>query len=322
MSNPKIALIGAGKMGSLHARVVSQSPLTDLALVIEPNAEQGQAVAERCGAQWAPDFTDLSGVDAVVVAAATPAHYELAGRVLDLGKPLLVEKPLAATYEQSVDLVERSARADVPLMCGLLERFNPAVRTAREFAGEVWQVTGTRHSPFVSRIPTGVATDLLIHDLDLAIGFVGSEPVQARAEFGYFHPTSIENRAEDSADAIMRFESGAVATISASRLSQRKIRQLSLLEADRLIEIDLLRRDITVYRHVDDDITADGSSYHQQTIIEIPTIRYSEEPLSAQLGHFVGLLNGTGDVAAERASILPAHRAVHEATVSAVSAIS
>ncbi|RVW00843.1 Gfo/Idh/MocA family protein [Rhodococcus spongiicola] len=318
MSRPKIALIGTGKMGSLHARVLSQSTLADLSLVVEPSAERGRAVSERCGAEWAPDFTDLAGVDAAVIAAATPAHYDLARRVLDLGKPVLVEKPLAATYEQSLDVVERSARADVPLMCGLLERFNPAVRTVREFVGKVWQVTGMRHSPFVSRIPTGVGTDLLIHDLDLAIGFVGSEPVHTCAEFGYFHPISIENRAEDSADAIMRFESGSVATISASRISQRKIRQLSLLEAERLIEIDLLRRDITVYRHVDDDLVPDGGGYHQQTIIEIPTVRYGEEPLVAQFAHFVGLLDGTGDVVAERASILPAHRAVHDATVSAV----
>lgn len=319
MIAPRIALVGAGRMGSLHARVLTESPAVTLARVVEPDAAQGRTVADRCGADWTPDFTDLAGIDAVVIAAATPAHYDLAARVLDLGKPLLVEKPLAATYKETLDLVERAEAAELPLMCGLLERFNPAVRSAREFVGDVWQVTGMRHSPFVSRIPTGVATDLLIHDLDLAIGFVGSEPVQTRAEFGYFHPSSVDNRAEDCADAVLRFESGAVASISASRLSQRKVRQLSLLEAERLIEIDLLRHDITIYRHVDEEITADGASYHQQTIIEIPTVRYSEEPLTAQLAHFVDLLDGSGDVVAERNSILPSHRAVHEATVSAVS---
>lgn len=190
-------------------------------------------------------------------------------------------KPLAATYEQSVDLVDRASRTGVPLMCGLLERYNPAVRTAREFAGDVWQVNGIRHSPFVSRIATGVATDLLIHDVDLAIGFVGAEPVRVRGEFGYFNSASRANEAEDCADAVLRFDSGAVATISASRVSQRKIRQLSLLEADRLIEIDLLRRDITIYRHIADDMPADRDGYQQQTVIEIPTIRYSEEPLGA-----------------------------------------
>lgn len=321
MSVPRITLVGAGRMGSLHARVLTESRASELAGIVEPDAAQGRTIADRCGVPWAPDFTDLADADAVVIAAATPAHYDLAVRVLDLGKPLLVEKPLAATYKETLDLVQRAEAADVPLMCGLLERFNPAVRSVREFAGPVWQVTGMRHSPFVSRIPTGVATDLLIHDLDLAIGFAGCEPVQTRAEFGYFHPASIENRAEDCADAVLRFETGAVASMSASRLSQRKIRQLSLLEPERLIEIDLLRRDITIYRHVDEEITADGAGYHQQTIIEIPTVRFGEEPLAAQLAHFVDLLGGTGDVAAERRSILPPHRAVHEATVSALSAV-
>ncbi|WP_072689179.1 Gfo/Idh/MocA family protein [Rhodococcus marinonascens] len=316
-NRPRIALVGSGKMGSLHARVLTQSPLCDLALLVEPHEERGREAAERFDTTWAADFDDLAGIDAVVVAAATPAHYDVAGRILDLGKPLLVEKPLAATYEESTDLVKRSAATGVPLMCGLLERFNPAVRTAREFASDVWQVNGIRHSPFVSRIPTGVATDLLIHDVDLAIGFVGSQPVGAKGEFGYFHDSSVRNEAEDCAEAVLRFESGAVATISASRVSQRKIRQLSLLESGRLIEIDLLRRDITIYKHIDDNLPADRDGYQQQTVIEIPTIRYSEEPLAAQLAHFIGLIGGEGDPGVERDSILPAHRVVHEVTVSA-----
>ncbi|MFE3289624.1 Gfo/Idh/MocA family protein [Rhodococcus sp. NPDC059234] len=316
-AQPRIALVGSGQMGSLHARVIAQSPLCELALLVEPREEQGRAVAERFGTRWAADFDDLSGIDAVVVAAATPAHYEVAGRVLDLGKPLLVEKPLAATYKESVDLVERAEKSATPLACGLLERFNPAVRTAREFVGDVVQVTGVRHSPFVPRITTGVATDLLIHDVDLAIQFVGSEPEQAKGVFGYFHSTSVENNAEDSADAVLRFGSGAVANISASRVSQRKVRQISLLELDRLIEIDLLRKDITIYKHIDQSQPADRDGYQQQTVIEIPAIRYSEEPLAAQLAHFIGLLADGADIDAERRAILPAHRAVHDATVSA-----
>ncbi|WP_186627562.1 Gfo/Idh/MocA family protein [Rhodococcus sp. BP22] len=314
---PKIALIGSGRMGSLHARVLAQSNDCELSLLVEPREQQGKEIADRFGCRWAEDFEDLADIDAVVVAAATPTHYDIAGRVLDLGKPVLVEKPLAATYEQSRDLIERSSAQGIPLMCGLLERFNPAVRTAKEFVGEVWQVNGIRHSPFVPRITTGVATDLLIHDVDLAIHFVGSQPSVVRGDFGFFHETSKANRSEDCADTILRFDSGAIATISASRVSQRKIRQISLLEADRLIEIDLLRRDITIYRHVDEELPADRDGYQQQTIIEIPAIRYSEEPLAAQLRSFLALVDGTGDADRERASVLPAHGVVDEVTSSA-----
>lgn len=317
---PRIALVGSGQMGSIHARVISQSTRCELALLVEPREEQGRAVADRFDCAWAADFDDLSGIDAVVIAAATQVHYDIALRVLNLGKPVLVEKPLAATYDQSVDLVRRAESGGIPLMCGLLERFNPAVRTAKEFIGEVWQVNGIRHSPFVSRIATGVATDLLIHDVDLAIGLVGRELSSVTGQFGYFHDSSRANAAEDSADAVLRFDSGAVATISASRVSQRKIRQLSVIEPERLIEIDLLRRDITVYRHIADSLPNDRDGYQQQTIIEIPTIRYSEEPLAAQLDRYLDLLAGAADMDEERRSILPAHRVVHEATLAAGSA--
>jgi predicted dehydrogenase len=319
MTGPRIALIGAGQMGSLHARVLAQSNACELVRIVEPRREVGQAIAETYGAQWQAEFDDLSDIDAVVVAAATPMHYEIAGQVIDRGLPVLVEKPLAATFEQSVDLVERSRKADAPLVCGLLERFNPAVRTAREIVRDVVQVNAIRHSPFVPRITTGVATDLLIHDVDLAIELIGSNPLAVKGSFGYFHQSSKDNNAEDCADATMTFDSGAVATISASRVSQRKVRQFSIMELDRLIEIDLLRRDITIYRHVAESVVASGAGYRQQTVIEILSLMHSEEPLAAQLNHFLALVaNGsTADAQRERERILPAHRVVHEATVSA-----
>ncbi|MFD9733945.1 Gfo/Idh/MocA family protein [Umezawaea sp. NPDC059074] len=320
-AKPKIALVGAGMMGSLHARVLSQSDRADFTLLVEQRAEIGKDIAERYGATYTDSIDELAKVDAVVIAAATEAHYDIARQVLEMGKPLLVEKPLAATYEQSAELVETSERLGLPLVCGFLERFNPAILTAKQFIGDVVQVNAMRHSPFVPRIKTGVATDLLIHDIDLAIGFIGEAPSAVKGSFGFFQPQSKENKSEDSADATMSFEHGALATISASRISQRKVRQISVLELDRLIEIDLLRRDITIYKHVADSPAADGVGYKQQTVIELPTIMQSAEPLAAQLNHFLNLLEkgaGSDEVSAERKAILPAHLAVHHATVSAL----
>jgi predicted dehydrogenase len=321
---PRIALIGAGQMGSLHARVLSQSAQCELVTIVEPRGETGLMIAERYGVDWAPDFDSLDGIDAVVIAAATETHFTIAKRVLELGKPVLVEKPLALTYEQSAELIEESERRGLPILCGFLERFNPAVLTARQFVGDVVQINAMRHSPFVPRINNGVATDLLIHDVDLAIAFTGEPPASVKGSFGYFREPSVLNRSEDSADATMSFPNGALATISASRISQRKVRSLSILEIDRLIEIDLLRRDITIYRHVADQPSSDGVGYQQQTVIEIPTILQSAEPLAAQLSHFIRLLAlgaGAPEVSAERDAILPAHRVVHEATVSAHSGL-
>ena len=316
----RMALVGTGSMGSLHARVLSQNARVELARVVDPRSETGQPIADRYDATWAPEIDDLDDVDAVVVAASTEAHYAQAQQVMSLGKPLLVEKPLAATYEQSAELVAESERRDLPLVCGLVERFNPAVLTARQFVGEVVHIHAMRHSPFVPRIKTGVATDLLIHDVDLAIRFAGQLPSAVKGTFGYFHEASRDNTSEDSADTTMSFPNGALASVSASRISQRKVRQLSLLEIDRLIEIDLLRRDITIYRHIDADAAADGIGYRQNTVMEIPVILQSAEPLAVQLNHFLDLIEagpGAPDVKAERDTILPAHKAIDIVTSSA-----
>jgi predicted dehydrogenase len=319
---PRIALVGAGQMGSLHARVLAQSPRCEFVKLVEPRDDIAALIADRYDITRVPEVNALADVDAVVVAAATEAHHEVAMRVLELGKPLLVEKPLAATYEQSVDMVTESAKRDLPLVCGLLERFNPAVLTASQFVGDVVQINAIRHSPFVPRIRTGVATDLLIHDVDLAIRFARHEPSSVKGSFGYFHKPSKENESEDSADATMSFPNGALATISASRVSQRKVRQISILELERLIEIDLLRRDITIYRHVDHSQAEDEVGYRQQTVIEIPAILHSAEPLAAQLNHFLDLLDGgagSPEVDTERKSILPAHLVIDQAVRSAKS---
>ena len=113
--------------------------------------------------------------------------------------------------------------------------------------------------------------------------------------------------AEDVATTMLGFEGGAVAQISASRVGQHKIRTLTIHELDRLIEVDLLRRNLTIYRHVSEDSVGDGPSYRQQTIIEIPGDPPAPEPLTAQFSRFMDVIDGRADAAAERRSILPSH---------------
>ncbi|GCE77695.1 Gfo/Idh/MocA family protein [Cellulomonas biazotea] len=313
MAAPRILLVGAGSMGSLHARVTAGHPQAELATVVDTREDAGRALADRFGARWQPEIGSLSGVDAVIVAAATEAHFELAKQVIEAGVPLLVEKPVTDRLEQTIEVLELSEQRDVPVMCGLLERYNPAVLTARSILEEPIHVTGVRHSPYAPRIKTGVAWDLLVHDVDLAFQVLPGEVVGVEAVVGQFHPSSVPG-AEDVVEALLRFGSGAVASVSASRLGQRKVRTLTINEVDKLIEVDLLRRDVTVYRHVSAEAaTSDGRGYRQQTIIEIPELVTSQEPLAAQLDRFLGLVAGTVDAAEERAGILPSHRVVARA---------
>jgi predicted dehydrogenase len=313
MSRLRIGLIGAGSMGSLHARVISASAATELVWVADPAPEIGNAVASRTGSSWLAE-PRLGDVDAVVVAAPTQFHFEIASSVLEAGLPLLMEKPLASDLTQVATIVQRSSELDIPLMCGLLERFNPAVRTAIDIVESPWHVRTVRHSPYVPRIRTGVASDLLIHDADLAIRVFGRVPTTVRGQMAHLHPES-DAGSEDVAEATMLFADGQIASLSASRLAQRKVREMVIVEHHRSVEVDLLRQDITIYRHVGEAaaVDDDGLGYRQQAIIDIPVIRHLGEPLALQLAHFVSLIEGRADAEIERASILPPHQAVFAA---------
>lgn len=293
-------------MGALHARVLAQSARADLAYVCDPSPA-GKDLARRFDVPWLPSLDVSSDVNAVIVASPTDTHRQFAFEVIAAKLPVLVEKPLADSYQAACEIIDASASADVPIMCGFVERFNPTIMTAMEFVEQPLHITSVRHSPYVPRIRTGVTSDLLIHDVDIVMLLLGAEPSSVDGRLGYFHPQS-EKGSEDLAEALLQFPSGALAACSASRLSQRKIRSMSITDLDRLVEIDLLRQDITVYRHVANAPTGeDGLGYRQQTIIDVPVVIYRDEPLVAQLDRFCALIDGRADVDEERRSLLPPH---------------
>ena len=308
----RIGLIGAGSMGSLHARVIATSEATDLAWVAEPDASRGEPLADRYASRWIPE-PELASVDAVIVAAPTEFHHAIARQVIAAGIPMLLEKPLADNLAHASELVDLAGRRGSVLMCGLLERFNPAVRTACEIAKAPLHVSTVRHSPYAERIRTGVAGDLLIHDVDLVLRLMGSAPVALSCHFGQFEPRSAPD-SEDVADAVLQFSGSQIASLSASRVAQHKVRTLTISELERVIEVDLLRQVITVYRHVRANEFDEDAGYSQQTIIDIPVMRYLGEPLQLQLQHFVALVDGREDAATEMAGILAPHVTISELT--------
>jgi predicted dehydrogenase len=304
----RVALIGAGLMGSLHARVVSQSPDAELSCIVDPDESTGAAVAERFQSRWVPKLDDLGPFDAVIVASPTETHAEWGHQAIVAGKPVLVEKPLSENVAEAQTLIDEARQRGVPLMCGLLERFNPAVMTAMTIVDEPIHITSVRHSPYADRIATGVAYDLLIHDIDLVLRFTDATPTDLRSQFGHCHPKSAAH-AEDVAELSMQFDTGCVASLSASRVSQRKLRMITVAELDRLVEIDLFRRDVTVYRHVGAELIESASGgYRQQTVIDIPALTTASEPLAGQLAHFIELVRGNADADAELASLEAPHR--------------
>lgn len=316
-AKPRILLIGAGAMGSRHARVIAQSEAATLSMVVDPRESFGRALAEQFGSKWAPNLDSLDNIhefDGAVIAAATEAHHGIALKLMSAKLPLLIEKPVADSLSKTLELLDLSSQLDLPLMCGFVERFNPAIVTARPLFDSPKHVVATRHSPYAPRIVTGVGWDLLVHDVDLLVQAFGAEPIDVTGLVGTFDPRS-RPEADDIAEALMRFPGGGVGHVSASRISQRKVRSLWVHDLDKLIDIDLLRRNVTIYRNVSDQ-TADesGRGYRQETIIEIPEIITSVEPLMAQFAHFMELLAGRVDAGDERASIVTPHSVVAQLT--------
>ncbi|MGL1344722.1 Gfo/Idh/MocA family protein, partial [Vibrio parahaemolyticus] len=116
--------------------------------------DAGSALAEQHGAAWRPELGDLSDVDAVVIAASTEHHFGLATEVISQGVPLLVEKPVCPSLAQTEEIIDLSRRRGVPLLCGFLERYNPAVIAARRLMTEPLYIRAERHSPYAPRIKT------------------------------------------------------------------------------------------------------------------------------------------------------------------------
>jgi predicted dehydrogenase len=300
-------------MGRNHARIISASTRANLVGVVDPFEKNGRSVVEQHGGEWFPQVDDaLTKADAVVVAASTEYHYDIAREVLAAGLPVLIEKPICPSLEQTEEILGIAEKRGVPVQCGFLERFNAGVLAAQALIEEPIYVRAERHSPYWARIKTGVAWDMLVHDADLISNLFGAATPEAiNAELGFFHPESVEG-AEDVIDLTLRFPGGGIASASASRVGQRKVRKLLVQSLDSMVEVDLLLRGVTKYRHANIESTDGHVGFKQMTEMEVPEVS-GAEPLAAQFSHFLDLVSGSVDMDRERRSILPAHQIISAA---------
>jgi len=303
----RIALVGAGSMGENHARVIAQSAHAQLGVVVDTDGARAERLAARWGAPSAADLEAARSCDAVVVAASTDSHVEIGRLLLEGGMPLLIEKPMATSSREVEALCALASARGLPLMCGFVERFNAVVGTlAGSLEGDLVHVMTLRHSPAAPRAGSSVVWDLLIHDIDLVLGLCGwREPV----EVGSQSMVPPGRTVSELADCTLRFGGGPIATLSASRMSQRKLRSLQVTTTEAVYDVDLLRQDVTVYRHVSAEYMMVASPrFRSETVIDIPFVRHAGEPLALQLQHFIDIIEGRAEAGAEIASILPAHR--------------
>ena len=191
-------------------------------------------------------------------------------------------------------------------MCGFVERFNAAFRTAAEqITATPTHVLTVRHSPPAPRIASSVVADMLLHDLDIVVRLFGGEEPRI-AGSACHQPAGSDFK--EIADCSLLFESG-LANLSTNRMSQRKVRSLTVHTPTESIDVDLLRQDVTIHRHVSQEmITAEGRmGYRASTEVEIPFVRHTGEPLALQFAHFLRLVGGREDHDTERRTIRLPH---------------
>jgi predicted dehydrogenase len=280
MTNPtplRVAAIGVGHLGRHHARILSGLPDATLVGVADVKPDRAAEIAASCQTTAFTDYHDLIGrVDAVSIAVPTQSHLEVAAPFLDRGIPVLVEKPLARSVEEADRLIALAAARGTVLAVGHTERFNPAVAAAARHLSHPKFVEVHRLGTFPERsLDIDVVFDLMIHDLDIVLSLVGGEVASIEAV-----GVPVLTGRVDIANARLRFDSGCIANLTASRISRDRVRKIRFFQRDAYLSIDYAAQEVEMYRLVRGDGARPGIEGGKLEVTR-------EEPLARELSDFL-----------------------------------
>lgn len=250
MEKLKIGVIGAGHLGSLHTKMFAQIETAQLVGVYDIDGGKAQQVAAEYKTKAFSNLADLFGaVDAVSVATTTKAHFDVAKQSIERGLHTFIEKPITETIEQARQLVNLAEKRGVKIQVGHIERFNPAILALEQFEIKPLFIESHRLAQFNPRgSDVAVVLDLMIHDIDLILSLVKSPVTRIDA-----NGVAVVSDSEDIANARLQFENGCVANVTASRISQNKMRKMRLFQQDAYISIDFSQGLAEVFRLVDEN---------------------------------------------------------------------
>ena len=279
----RVGVIGVGHLGQHHARLLGAMDGVELVGVVDIKPGRADEVAAKCGTRAWPSAADLlEKTDAVTVAVPTVAHLEVALPFLERGVGVLVEKPIAPTTADADRLIEAASRAGTTLATGHTERFNPAVVTALPLVQDPRFIEVHRLGTFPERsLDIDVIYDLMIHDLDLLLTAVRSEVVSIEAV-----GVNVLTPRVDIANARLRFASGCIANVTASRISRDRVRKVRFFQHDSYVSIDYAAQEVEVYRLAprgDGDGPEPGRPSIQGGKLQV----VNDEPLRRELADFV-----------------------------------
>ena len=292
-----VGVIGAGSLGYHHIRILNGMPDVDFRGFFDADAARAATVASELGvrAHSSPDSV-IAESEALTIVVPTPAHYQVAKMALERGKHLLIEKPITTTLAQADELIGIAKKAGVKIQTGHVERFNRAILAALPYVTAPRFIESDRLAPFNPRgSDVAVVLDLMIHDIDLVRTLVGAH-ISDLVAVG----VPVLTPMVDIANARIAFDGGAVANITASRVSRERMRKLRLFQPSGYLSLDLAAGNGEFYRmRPDFDLAmqAKGPVALEAFVERIPLEGPDEQPLQLELRSFVDSIRGNREVA-------------------------
>jgi predicted dehydrogenase len=245
-----IGVVGVGHLGSLHAKMLAEITDARLTGVYDIDRKKADRIAGEFHAQAYSDLDSLlAACDAVTIATPTTTHFDVAARAIGQGRHVFIEKPITGSIGEADDLCRRAAGKNVLIQVGHIERFNPAILALEKYEIKPMFVESHRLAQFNPRgTDVAVVLDLMIHDIDIILSFVKSPVTRVDA-----NGVAVVSDSVDIANARLQFENGCVANVTASRISQRKMRKMRLFQRNAYISIDFSEGQTEVFRLVGDN---------------------------------------------------------------------
>ncbi|MCK4322267.1 Gfo/Idh/MocA family oxidoreductase [candidate division WOR-3 bacterium] len=297
----KSGVIGVGHMGKHHARILAEIPECELIGVCDIDKDKGQKIAKEYNCTYHGNIKELlSKTDAVIIATPTNTHRKITIEALNKGNHVLVEKPISLDLKEADEIITAASRNNLILQVGHIERFNPAILASKKVVQNPLFIEAHRLSPFYGRgVDVSVVLDLMVHDLDIILNYVKS-PVKHISAGG----VPVLTNYIDIANARLEFENGAIANITASRISLMKLRKIRFWQKYSYVSVDTLNRKVGVfYREINN-----GQPEIKEEDINVPT----DEPLLLQNQSFIDACIGKKDIEVTpeeaKASLALAHK--------------
>lgn len=244
MDQVRVGIIGVGYLGTQHARILSYLEEAELKGVADVDFKKAMEIGNRHGVLYYQNYEEMMDeIDAAIVATPTSEHFSISLNLLRHGKAVLVEKPITETVDQAEQLVKEAGKSGIVLQVGHLERFNPAVEAVETMIREPRFIEVQRLGSFSARsLDIDVVLDLMIHDLDIIMALIKNEVSAIRAS-----GIHVLSEKVDIATARLEFKGGCVATLTASRVHQGKVRKLRIFEPTVYYSVDYIDQEVVVF---------------------------------------------------------------------------